>query len=576
MTTVSSNASSAASPPPATTSTPSNSATTNPSGVDWTALIQSEVDAALAPATTINTTITNNGAKVAAYQQLQTLLSTLATDTLPLTSSNTSLSGSVFSSVAATVALTGTESGDGSGNLSMSLAAGAPPGLYTMTISQLAQAQQVAGSTAASQSTALGYSGVFSLGLEGGASSNITVTPGMTLQGLEGAINAQSATTNVQASIVQVSGSQFELVLSGTQDGENIVTSSVSGDDVLGKLGVTDSSGGFTDQLQQAQPAELTLNGIQITRNTNDISDLVSGMTFNLLAPTAQGATLNVNVGTDAGAITTALQSLVTDYNAVQSFVASQQQLNSDGTPASGSVLFGDNTMNTIMDQLQSVFSTSVNGLSFADLGLSFDPNASASSTTLAPLDTATLDATLASNLTGVEQLLAAQATSSSSELTTIAGNSTAPPSFTLDLAVDSSGDLMSASVNGDSTMFSVTGDTITGNQGTPYAGMAFAYSGNTSQSISVTTSPGIGGLLNSISTLGSDTHTGSLQAQITNLGTTDANLQQQSDDITAQATTLQTQLQNQFAQYQAAISQSNTSLNYLQALLDAEVSSSQ
>ena len=551
----------------ATTSNTTTGASTNPSGVDWNALIQSQVNAMLAPATKIDTTITANQAKIAAYQQLQTLLSSLATAAQPLASSNTSsLSNSIFSAVTATIGSTGTASA--SSNLSMSLTNGAATGSYTMTISQLAQAQQVAGTAVASETSALGYSGVFSIGLAGGSTADITVNSGMTLQDLVGAINDQTSTTNVQASIVQVSDSQFELVLTGTQDGADITTSSVSGDDVLNKLGVTDSSGNFTDQLAAAQSAIFTLDGIQLTRNTNDITDLVSGMTFNLLAPTASGTTLNINVGTDASQITTALQSLVTAYNAFQSNVATQQQTGSDGTAASTAVLFGDGTMNDTMNQLQNAMNTTVNGLSLNDLGLSF------TSTNQLQLDTSKLASALSSNLTGVEQLLASQATTSSSQLTTIAGSATAPGSFTLDLTVDGSGNLTSASVNGDSTMFTVTGDTILGNAGTAYAGMAFSYSGSTSQSITVTSTPGIAGLLDSIATTNSDPQNGSLQDMVNSLQTQDTSLQQQVSDIEARASTYQTQLQNQYAQYQAAIATSTTTLNYLQSLMNSQSTS--
>ena len=48
-----------------------------------------------------------------------------------------------------------------------------------------------------------------------------------------------------------------------------------SGDDILNKLGVTDSSGAFTDVLQTSQSANFTLDGIEMTRDTNDITDVL-------------------------------------------------------------------------------------------------------------------------------------------------------------------------------------------------------------------------------------------------------------------------------------------------------------
>jgi flagellar hook-associated protein 2 len=446
---------------------------------------------------------------------------------------------------------------------------GAPSGTYSLTIGQVAQAQKVAGTTIASDTTALGYSGALSIGLSGGSSVNVSVNSSMSLQDVVAAINAQEGTSNVQASIVQVSSSQFELVLTGTQDGANIVTSSTSGDDVLNLLGVTDGSGNFNDQVQQAQPAIITLDGIEITRNTNDISDVLANTTFHLFQPTPSGTSLNITISPDTSQISTALQSLVTNYNAYRDYVTSQQQTGPDGTAASGTVLFGDGTMNDIMNQLQNAMNTTVGGLSLNDLGLSF------SSANDLQLDTTTLQTTLTSNLTGVEDLLATQATPSSTDLTTIAANSTAPGSFTLDITVDGSGNLSSASVGGDNSLFTVEGNAILGNAGTPYAGMAFDYSGNTSQSITVASSQGIASLLNGIGATASDPNTGTLQSLVSNLQTDDTSLQQQVTDIQLDASDYQTQLQTQYAQYQAAIQKATTTLTYLQALLDANSASS-
>jgi flagellar hook-associated protein 2 len=549
------------------TTASSAASTTNPSGVDWNTLIASQVDAKLAAATTINTSITANEAKVTAYQNLQTLLATLGTaaDALGSTDQN-ELSTSAFSARTATLSSTGTTAADSI--VGMSLNNGAPIGSYTLTISQLAQAQQVAGSTVASQSSALGYNGVFSIGLAGGTAANITVSSGMGLQDIAAAINAETGTTNVQASVVQVSGSQYELGLAGTQDGANIVTSSVSGDDVMNKLGVTDGSGTFADQLEAAQSADFTLDGIQMTRNTNDISDVLTGATFHLLQPTTGTSSVNISIGTDTSQITTALQTLVTAYNAYRDAVTSQQQPASDGTAASSDVLFGDPTMNDVMTQLQDAMNSSVGGLSLSDLGLSFTDSNDLQ------LNTSTLDSVLSSNLQGVEALLATQATTSSSELLTIAPGTAPPASFTLDLAVDGSGNLTSASVNGDSAMFTVAGSTILGNAGTPYAGMAFSYSGTTSQSIVVNSSNGIASLLSSIATTADDPLSGTLQDLVSNLQTQDTAMQQQVSTIQSDASTYQTQLQNQYAQYQAAIQQATTTMSFLTSLLNAGSSS--
>ena len=563
MTSVSSTSSTATTAASSSASSSTTSGTKTTTSIDWDALIQAQVNAKLAQATTIQTSITANQAKISAYQNLQTLLSTLATATTSLSNSIVnSLSTSVFGTRAATITSTGDVSA--SSALSMSIGNGAATGDHTLQISQLATAQKVIGSSVSDQTAALGYSGTFSIGLAGGTSANISVTSDMSLQGIVDAVNAQSSTTDVQASIVQVSSGQFELVLSGTTDAADITTSSVSGDDILNKLGVTDGSGAFTDVLQAAQPAKFTLDGVSLTRDSNDITDVLSGVTFNLLQDTPTGTTLNISIAPDTSQIQTALQTFVTAYNAFRDFVSGQQQLSSDGTVSSSSVLFGDGTMRAITTQMEQALNTSIGGQSLSSLGLSF------SSTNDLVLDTSALSTALSQNLDGAMSLLAAQTTTSSSALSVVDTSSSPPASFALDLTVDSTGKLASASVGGDNSLFTVSGNSIIGNANTIYAGMAFTYTGSTSTSVTVTSTTGIAAQILNLAKSSSDTSTGSLQTLITNLQTQDDTMQQQIDDIDSRAALYQTMLTNQYAQYQAAISTADTTLNYLSALLNS------
>lgn len=545
-------------------STVTTTGTTNSTSIDWDALIEAEVNAKLAAATSITTTITANQAKITAYQSLQTELSTLATG---LSSLSTSIINSIATNAFATRAATISSTGDVSASsaLNMSVNSGSATGDHTLQITQLATAQKVIGSSQSSSSTALGLSGTFSLGLSGGTSTAISITSGMSMQDIVDTINAQTSTTNVQASIVQVSSGSYEMVLTGTQDAADITYSSTSGDDILNRLGVTDTSGAFTDVLQKSQSAEFTLDGIALTRNTNDISDVLSGVTFDLLQPTPSGTSLNISIETDTSQITSALQTFVTNYNAFRDQVIAQSAQNSDGTAASSAVLFGDSTMRDIMTQLQQVLSGTVGGMTMADLGLSFNENNELQ------LDTGTLSTVLTQNLAGVTQLLSAQTTTSSSQLSVV-NTGTSPQSFTLDLTVDSTGMLTGASIGGDSSGFSVVGNTIIGNSGTIYAGMAFTYTGSTSQSITVTSSSGLATQLYQLAHSSSGT-SGQLQTLITNLQSRDTDLQSQVSDIQSNAATFKAQLQVQYANYQAAIESANNTLGYLKALLDASSS---
>lgn len=556
MTSVSSTSSSTSSGVTVTTS-----GTTNSSSIDWSALIQAAVDAKTAQADTISTTITNNEAKISAYQTLQSDLKTLYSGLASLsTAVVNSLSTSAFATRAASIGSTGDVSA--SSALSMSIKNGAAIGDHTLTISQIATAQKVSGASQSSQTDELGYSGTFSIGLEGGATSDITVTSTMSLQDVVDAINAQTSTTNVQASIVQVSSTSFQMVLTGTADAADITYSSTSGDDIMNELGVTDSSGSFTNVIQEAQSAEFTLDGISMTRDTNDITDVLSGVTFSLLQATPDGTSLNISIETDTSQIQSALETFVTNYNAFRDEVIAQQTTATDGTADSSAVLFGDGTMRNIMDALQNALNSTVGGMTMADLGLSFNEKNELE------LDTSTLSEILSTNLSGVTELLSAQTTTSSSQLSVV-NTGTSPQSFTLELTVDSDGNLSSASVGGDSSLFTVSGTTIIGASGSIYAGMAFTYSGSTSQSITVTSTTGIASQIYEIAKNYSSS-TGALQTQITSLTTRDDELQQKVDDINSAAATLQSQLQTQYAKYQAAIESANSTLDYLKALLNS------
>jgi flagellar hook-associated protein 2 len=542
--------------------TVSTSGTTTSTGIDWSLLIQNAVNAKLLPATELSTEITANQAKITAYQKFQTDLSKLSSDLASLSTSVINpLATNVFASRAATISANGDVSA--SAALSMTVGNGAETGDHTLQISQIATAQKVAGATQSSPTTPLGLSGTFSLGLSGGSSASIAVTSGMTLQDVADAINAQSATSNVSASIVQVSSGSFELVMTGAEDAADISYSSTSGDDILNKLGVTDSSGSFSNVLQAAQAAKFTLDGIALTRNTNDVSDVLSGVTFDLLQPTPSATSLNVSIGADTNQITNALQTFVADYNAFRDDVIAQQAINPDGTASSSAVLFGDGTVRDVMTQIEQVLGTSVNGLTMADVGLSFNQQNEL------VLDTGTLSTALTTNLSGVTALLSAQTKTSSSQLSVV-NTSKSPESFTLDVAVDASGNLSGASVGGDNSLFSIQGNAIIGNVGTIYAGMAFTYTGSTSQSIAVTSTSG---LATQIAQIAGDAsaNSGSFQTLINNLQTQDTTMQQKINDIDDAASAFQTQLEAQYAIYQSAIQAADNTLNYLSALLNAK-----
>lgn len=572
MTSVSSTSSSTT----ATTSTvTSSTATTEPSDIDWNALIEVAVQAKLSKADTLDLKITANEAKIAAYQELQSLLSDVAdaANALRAVSGTSNSSADVFLDRAAYLTANGDV--DAASAMSATVEDGSDIGSYDIQILQLAKAHKVAGTAQASKSEDLGYSGVISLGVEDGSAVDLTITGTMSLTDIAEAINAEADTTGVQATVLQVSSSSYRLVLSSTETGETISATAVSGDDVLASLGITDGDGAFADVLQEPQDAILTLDGIEVTRSSNDVDDLLDGVTLHLYQttqddPDAESDTsLTLEVGADVSSAKEAIQTLVDAYNALRDYITAQQSLASDGSVSEDAVLFGDGTMRSASLSIYSALTRTVGDQSMSLIGLSFDSDG-----TLV-LDEGTLDDALLDDLDAVKSLLSFQMDASSSQLKLLSRGTTVPSDFTLDISVDASGAMSTVSVGGDSSLFTVNGTRIIGAEGTQYEGYTFVYTGSAAEAIDISLSTGIAELLYNTADSVADTSDGSLQTLIDNLTEVDDDLQAKSDAIRSATETYQTNLSARYARYQAAIAAAESTQDYLTALLDQWNSSS-
>jgi flagellar hook-associated protein 2 len=557
------------------TSATTSTATTDTSDIDWNALIEVAVQAKLSKADSIDLKITANEAKIAGYQELQSLLADVAdaADALRAVSGSSNSSTDVFLDRAAY--LTANGSVDAASALSATVEDGSDVGNYDIQILQLAKAHKVAGATQASKSEDLGYSGIISLGIDGGSPIDLTVAASMSLADIADTINGESDATGVQATILQVSNSSYRLVLSAVETGETISASAVSGDDVLASLGLTDGSGAFADVLQEPQDAILTLDGIAVTRNSNDIDDLLDGVTLHLYQTTQDDpdtesqVSITLEVGADVSSAKTAIEALVNAYNAFREFSTAQQSLASDGSVSDEAVLFGDGTLRSATLSVYSALTRTVDGESMSLIGLSFDSDGSL------VIDEDTLDNALLDDLDAVKSLLGFQMDASSSQLQLLSRGTSVPADFTLDISVDASGAMSSVSVGGDASLFSVNGTRIVGAKGTAYEGYTFVYTGSAAQSIDVSLSTGIAELLYNSADKVSDTSDGSLQTLIDNLSEVDDDLQAKSDAIRSATETYQTNLSNRYARYQAAIAAAESTQDYLTALLDQWNSSS-
>ena len=122
--------------------------------------------------------------------------------------------------------------------------------------------------------------------------------------GVVSAINA--AGTGVTARLVDtgIQGSNYRIMITGATGSQSVFSLSSSPDIGFGDVGNT---------LQTAQDAILSVNGLSITRSSNEISDAIGGATLALTATTDTAVRLNVS--SDKSVMKTNVQAAVAAYN---------------------------------------------------------------------------------------------------------------------------------------------------------------------------------------------------------------------------------------------------------------------
>ncbi|SCM74324.1 Flagellar hook-associated protein FliD [uncultured Pleomorphomonas sp.] len=556
-----------------TTTTSSTSASSYASSdvtsIDWDGLIEELYEAKLAAADTYETKISTNESKISAYNDAADLLETLqdAADALRAVTDSSASDTDVF--LEREAYLTGVGGVTASSVLTVSAEAGTDTGSYSITISQLATAQKVASGNYASSSSALSLSGTFSIGTEDGDSVSIDVTEDMSLSDIASAINEESDTSGVKATVLKVSDSSYELILTTVDTGQTI---SVGDDDgILQSLGIVDDSGGFADELQASQQAIFTIDGVTITRSSNEVDDVIDGLTFYLTGTTDDDQSVTVEIDQNLTDIKSAVVAFVDAYNAYREWALSEQETSSSGGASADAVLFGDSTIRTINQQIASALTFSLDDVSMSAIGLSFDES------NYLEYDEDTLNDVLNSDPDIIQQLFSYSFESSSSDLGILYRGTSAPSTFTLDITVDDDGNITGVTVDGESGLFTVTstGHGIKGVAGTAYEGYTFVFTGSTSQSVTVTQAAGIAEQIYNATEAAIDDDDGSITNVVASLEEKNDEYQDQIDTITDRAETYKDNLTARYANIQAKISEAQSVLSYLEALLDAQNSDS-
>lgn len=184
------------------------------------------------------------------------------------------------------------------------------------------------------------------IGIEvGSTAQTITLdSSNNTLSTLADSIN--NGSYGVQATVVTSNGHSSISLVSNTAGSAGAMTVTPNITDATPALGYTSTVTGID--------AKLTVDGVDLTSASNTVTDLIPGLTFQLLAPSTKQSDnsleeVQVVIGNDVTTVESTLNTMVSDYNSLISAINVQQGLDSSGN---AEPLFGSPTLSLLQQQL--------------------------------------------------------------------------------------------------------------------------------------------------------------------------------------------------------------------------------
>jgi flagellar hook-associated protein 2 len=245
----------------------------------------------------------------------------------------------------------------------------------------------------------------------------------VTVQELSDYINGLGI-ANVSSSVYAQSDGSVRLLVNSTNTNSPLtVTADANATTALGF-----TTGKFSEQLS----AKVQYNGLVAVRSTNTFDDLITGLTFQLY-DSAPNDTINVSVEDDVATAKTGITDFVDTYNALRDFIKKQSAIGNDGTVSEDALLYGNNLLRAVSQQLRSAITGSALGISqgggaytsLGDIGITLDAS------NKLVIDDTKLNNALLTNFDQVKDVFSYQATSVNPEFNAIDRPDTLPASLT-------------------------------------------------------------------------------------------------------------------------------------------------
>lgn len=347
--------------------------------------------------------------------------------------------------------------------------ASAKTGTYNLEVNYLAKAQTLTSGLFSDKDTTTLGTGSLAITVNG-VTSNVTIdNTNNTLEGIAAAIN-EGASSSVTASVLNT-GSGFKLVLNSNETGlENAISVAVTdtgdgdGTDAFGLSRLSYTAGALLlTESQPAEDAQLIFNGVPVTRSSNTIDDLITGVDLTL-SGTNTGSPSSLIIKNDTTAVVDKVKEFVEKFNALQTLINDNSKFDPSGASDNG-ILLGDSTTRTMMVQVRRILGASVAGLegasvrSLAEVGISTNYQ-----TGLMTLDENALKSSLASSPSDVSALFSDQGRTTDAQVTfETASLNTKPGTYAVEVTTAATRGGLSGNVSlGASTTIDANNDTFT------------------------------------------------------------------------------------------------------------------
>ena len=487
------------------------------SNIDFVDTVDQMIAARRIPADNIEKRIEKNDERLSALKELQTLIGNLK-DSMANLYGATSFdkSKNIFESKQIFASSDGKAAAS---LLGVTASNAAATGSYSFEIEQIASIHKLSSNTqaVAAGDDITGLTGTGSFTVSGGAgSAGVTINAGDTLQDIRDKINNVKDSTGVQASVVKVSATESTIIFTSTEEGEaNRMSFSDDSGSVLQNLGILSDATTISaaNVIDEGNDARIKLDGITVTRGSNEFSDLVDGLTVSLYEA-EPGTTVTIGIEQDLNQAKTAILDFVDAFNAVQTFVNEKTLVDkTTGKSPEEAVLLGDSSVKTIESTLQRIAGSFARGVTdradkddytvLAEIGIDFVDYGQQTDQTLErtlEIDETKLNNALLNNPDEVMELFLFRAKSDNSDLS-MTNFTSKTDAATYEFNIDASGGEIN-SVTYDMTVNGVTTTGLTatfnGSSITTEDGMRLFYGGDkmAADTATVTTSNGIGSQL--------------------------------------------------------------------------------